>query len=508
MQFIDDFLNKITMYKLVLYSLVFLVLVAFTTTFIDTKAFPFSSIELLYSVVTFVFIAFVTNKIFSWAFDAPTNVESVYITAFILVLILDPKTASDSISYLIGVCLIAALSMVSKYILAIKRKHIFNPVAIAVVIATYTINESASWWIGTSHMTPFVFIVGFLIVRKIRRSDMVLSFVGAAFLTTIIAGFIKGTSFNPSVLYTLIAQTINQTLFLAVFMLTEPLTTPPTRGLRIIYGSIVGLLLIPTLHLAPEVALVLGNIFSYIVSPKDKLLLALSEKIRLATDTYEFSFPKPKSFVFTPGQYMEFTLPHRDPDGRGNRRYFTIASSPTENSIKLGLKFYPEPSSFKNKLLAMAPGEIVTASQCAGDFVLPKDTTKKLVFIAGGIGVTPFRSMIKYCLDRGEKRDIVILYSNRNSNDIAYREIFDEAKRQLGIETTYMLTDKGQVATDSYTRLGFLDGTIIEKEIPDYNERTFYISGPHSMVTLFEKMLHDLGVSKNKIKTDFFPGFA
>jgi ferredoxin-NADP reductase len=298
-----------------------------------------------------------------------------------------------------------------------------------------------------------------------------------------------------------------------LFMLTEPLTTPPTRAMRIAYGSIVGLLFLPALHVGslystPELALVLGNIFAYIVSPKEKLLLTLKEGLNIAKDTYDFCFTSDKKLSFVPGQYLEWTLAHRDPDSRGNRRYFTLASSPTEDTLRLGVKFYPEPSSFKNKLLFLKKGDTMIASQCAGEFVMPKDSNKKLVFIAGGIGVTPFRSMIKYCIDTNEKRDIVVLYSNKTAADIAYKEVFDEAEIKLSIKTLYPVTDKGQILSDPRMRAGFIDMVMIRTEIPDYKERTFYISGPHSMVTIFEKTLADMGVPKNQIKTDFFPGFA
>lgn len=511
MHFIDNVLNKITMYRLVLYTLIFLVLAAFPLSLF--KMLPFTPTELLYSIITILGVSFITNRLFAWAYKAPTNIESVYITALILVLIVTPKTALDPMLYLVNIAWVAAIAMASKYLLAVNKKHIFNPAAIAVVITTYTIGMSPSWWVGTTAMTPFVLFVGFLIVRKIRRTDLVLSFIFTTFAVALVMSLIKGIPFTALGVYKTLFNTTNQIIFLAVFMLTEPLTTPPVRILRIAYGCIVGLLFIPTLHLfsiyiTPELALVLGNIFSYLVSPKDKLILSLGEKIKVATDTYEFSFPKNNYFSYKPGQYMEWTLPHRDTDSRGNRRYFTLASSPTEDTVKLGIKFYPEPSSFKNKLLALKSGEIVTASQCAGDFILPKDTKKKLVFIAGGIGVTPFRSMIKYCLDSNERRDIVLLYSNKSVLDIAYKEIFDEAESKLGIKTLYALTDKDQIQNNANIRLGFIDGVFIEKEIPDFKERIFYVSGPHMMVDIFEKTLKNMGISGGAIKTDFFPGFA
>jgi len=302
-------------------------------------------------------------------------------------------------------------------------------------------------------------------------------------------------------------------LFFAFVMLTEPLTTPPTKMLRVGYGALVGLLFAPAIHVGvvystPELALLFGNIFSYSVSPKEKLILKLKEIIKVAADTYDFLFTSDRKFAFQPGQYMEWTLAHRDPDSRGNRRYFTIASSPTEEDVRIGVKFYPEPSSFKSKLAYINPGGAIVASQRAGDFVLPKDSRQKLVFIAGGIGVTPFRSMVQYLLDKNEKRSIVFLYSSKTVSDIAYKDIFDKARAKLGVKTVYVLTDSVQVPSDPEMRKGRIDTKMITEEIPDYKERTFYLSGPHSMVIAFKKTLQDAGVRRGRIKTDFFPGFA
>jgi ferredoxin-NADP reductase len=142
----------------------------------------------------------------------------------------------------------------------------------------------------------------------------------------------------------------------------------------------------------------------------------------------------------------------------------------------------------------MSPGQKIFASQLAGDFVLPKQEDKKLVFLAGGIGITPFRSMIKYLNDKGEKRDIVLLFSNKSPSDVVYREIFDEAKYRLDMRTNYIT--------------GIISRETISKEVPDYKERYFYISGPHAMVSAFEKTLGEMGVPKSHIKIDFFPGFV
>ena len=190
---------------------------------------------------------------------------------------------------------------------------------------------------------------------------------------------------------------------------------------------------------------------------------------------------------YRPGQYMEWTLGHSYPDNRGVRRYFTLASSPTKENYDWVLNFIPAPAVSRNNSLEMKDGDTIVASQLAGDFVLPKDKKKKLVFIAGGIGVTPFRSMIKYLVDIKEKRDIVLFYSNKTATDIVYEEVLSEASEELDIKTLYAITNP---KSSGYS--GHVNSQMIISEVPDYKERYFYISGPHAMIVGFQETLTNL----------------
>jgi ferredoxin-NADP reductase len=258
----------------------------------------------------------------------------------------------------------------------------------------------------------------------------------------------------------------------------------------------------------PELALVVGNIFSYLVSPKQKLILHLKEKISLAPGIYNFIFTSPEKLEFSAGQYIEWTLGHNKPDNRGNRRYFTIASSPTEKEIILGAKFYEPSSTFKKKLLAMPAGESVIISQLAGDFTLPKDVNQPVVFIAGGIGVTPFRSMVKYMLDTQQKRPATLFFSNRSYADIVYKDIFDQAEKELGMKVVYAVNDLKGAPVGWKGHVGFVDEALIKASLPEYNKAIFYVSGPHVMVDAFQKTLSKMGVPRTRVRTDFFPGYA
>ncbi len=504
MNFIDQLLNRITMYRLVLYYLIVLVLAAFVFGFFGIL--PYDPTAIAFSTVLILSVCAATNWVFAKIFEAATNIESVYITALILVLIINPITATDHNG--VGFLIFASVwAMASKYIFAIGKKHLFNPAAFAVALTALVLNEPATWWVGGNlALLPFVVVGGLLVVRKIQRFDLVASFTVVAFAT--ILATTNTTNYLTPITQTLLHSSF---FFLAFVMLTEPLTTPPNRMLRVLYGALVGFLFAPNIHvggfyLTPELALLAGNIFAYIVSPKGRYMLTLVGIEQMSTDVYDFIFKTDRSFNFKPGQYLEWTLSHHYPDDRGNRRYFTIASAPTEKDVRLGVKFYTPSSTFKRALAAMKPGDKLSASHLSGGFVLPKDPKKKLVFIAGGIGITPFRSMLQYLLDTKQKRNVVLLYSNKTAADVAYKPILDRAEAELGVKTLYALSNEKTQVPGMFN--GTIDAKLIAQEIPDYKERTFYLSGPHGMVDAFKHTLVEMGVSRFKIKSDFFPGLV
>lgn len=496
------------MYRLVLYVTAFLLAISFALSFFGVLSFnPFA---LLFSTLFLVGVCWIANELSSFCFNAPINTESFLITALILALIISPPSTPFDTAYFSLAIWASIWAMASKYVLAIRGKHLFNPAAFAVALTALTINQSASWWIGTRMLLPFVLISGLLIVKKLRRHDLVVSFLVFTLVSVIGVGIFQGNN-----LYTLVIKTLIDTplFFFAFVMLTEPLTAPQMRVERLSFGALVGLLFAPWVHIGsfystPELALLVGNIFTYVVSSKEKFMLTVKEQIVSAENTLDFVFKLNRPFAYKPGQYMEWTVAHKNPDNRGNRRYFTLASSPTEKDLRLGIKFYPKGSTYKQALGMSGPNDIIVASQLAGDFVLPTNPQEKLAFIAGGIGVTPFRSMIKYLTDINEKRSIIMLYSNNTVKDIAYTDVFNDAEKKLGIKTVYTLTDPKSVPTNWKGETGFVNAKMIQKYVPDYAERAFYLSGPQVAVSAFEKALQELGVHQSKIKKDFFPGFA
>jgi ferredoxin-NADP reductase len=258
----------------------------------------------------------------------------------------------------------------------------------------------------------------------------------------------------------------------------------------------------------PELALVIGNAFSYLVSPRQTLTLQLKRRAKLAPDILDFTFKPSQKLDFVPGQYMEFTLGHVHPDSRGNRRYFTLASSPTEGVVRLGVRFYEQGSSFKRTLYTMGGRGTMLAGSLAGDFTLPDDPERKLAFIAGGIGITPFRSMLKYLVDTRQRRDIVLLYANRTAQDIVYKDVLGEAEVALGTKVVYTLTDAAAIPRAWTGSRGRISEELLLQTMPDFSDRIFYLSGPPDMVRAHEQVLRKMGVPRSQIKKDFFPGLV
>lgn len=505
LRLIDSLLDRITMYRLLLYYLIFLLAVAFLLS--EAGSLHYSAYSVAFSAVYLTAVCWISSAVFAYDFDAPTNTESSLITALILALIISPVTTLAGALFMTAA---GGLAVASKYLLAIRKQHIFNPAAVAVVLTAWGAGQAASWWVGSAPMLPFVIAGGLLLARKVRRFQMILSFTATAYAATIVYTRLS----HGHVAGTLHQVTLSSALFfLAFVMLIEPATSPTTPKWQRSYGALIGLLFPPQVHLGsvygtPELALIIGNIFTYIVEPKVKLFPKLLRKTKLTTGIAEFIFTPNRKLAYLPGQYMEWTLPHPHSDSRGDRRYLTLASSPTEPEIRVGVRFYRNGSTYKKAMLQMSDDTPIVAAQLAGNFTLPKDQTLKLAFIAGGIGVTPYRSMLKYLLDKDEPRDITMLYSAKKADEIVYRDILDAARQRLDARITYCLTGGNKPGQDTGNyRYGYIDAKVIEREIPDYRERLFYISGSHDMVNGVRDALRELGVRRSRIKTDFFPGY-
>ena len=285
LRIVDDLLNQITMYRLLLYYLI--ALLAAAVVFSAAGILPYNAVDILASAGFLAALSWLWNALVSRVWKIPVNAESSLITALILALIITPGRSYESFLLLLSAGLIA---LASKYILAIRGKHVFNPAALGAVVVVFFFEQGATWWVGGNlPMLPFVLIGGVLVLRKLRHTDLALAFLGVAMLSILAPVVISGGELLPA----LKSALVNASLFFFAFvMLTEPQTTPPRRTGRILYGALVGLLFSPSIHVfsiyfTPELALVTGNVFSYLISPKFKAVLKLKEIREIAAGTYE-----------------------------------------------------------------------------------------------------------------------------------------------------------------------------------------------------------------------------
>ncbi len=201
---------------------------------------------------------------------------------------------------------------------------------------------------------------------------------------------------------------------------------------------------------------------------------------------------------------MDFTL-DTPLDNRGNRRTFTIASSPSEPEVHIGVKFYEPSSKFKQTLRALEPGATILAGQIAGDFILPDDPSQKLIFIAGGIGITPFRSMVQSLSKTNEQRDITVFYVVSDPTELSYLDILEQPMTSTIKVVTVLTAPEAPADWQGYH--GPLTTDIIAKETPDIRTHIFYLSGPQAMVQNYKAQLKRMGVPVRHIKTDYFSGY-
>lgn len=220
--------------------------------------------------------------------------------------------------------------------------------------------------------------------------------------------------------------------------------------------------------------------------------LTLTERIKETDDIESFIFDSDSEIAFIPGQYLRYTLPHEHPDNRGINRYFTIAAAPSEKNIRITTRFAEQSSSFKQALRRMKIGDTIEASNPGGAFTY-QDNATPAIFIAGGIGITPFRSMVREALLTNTKLPVTLLYS-ANENQFVFKELFNEYQNIRSTFSAHFIT-------------GRIDESILKEHTDTLVSSHFYISGPKPMVDSINKILTDTGVEKESIKLDFFPGY-
>lgn len=206
-------------------------------------------------------------------------------------------------------------------------------------------------------------------------------------------------------------------------------------------------------------------------------------------------------FDYKPGQYMVMELDVDDPEN-GNTRPLSIASSPSEDFLLFSTKISQTP--FKQKYNSLKIGDNVKLKGPMGIFVLKEDA-KEIVFLGGGIGITPFRDIIKYACDKKLPMKLILIYSNRTPDDIVYRgewPIFE--KQNPNLRVVHTITDS---ITGWTGRTGRINEAMIREFCNDVDNAMFYICGPPGMVTGLSELLKTMNVPQQNVKIEKFAGY-
>ena len=475
------------MYQSVIYSLLSLVAISLVSSLLGLISIPVLS--LLLSLGTILLVSVIVNSALSYMFGKPWRHESAIITGLILFFLLPPTA---TVFGLVGIALVAAFAQLSKYVLAYRGRHIFNPAAIAVVVSAGLGFVPAVWWVATPILTLPVIALGTFLLYRTNRLVMGYVFVGVSLVVLSIGSLARG---SLDVEQFIAFMTSYPILFLGFYMLTEPLTQAPRHSQRLLIAAGIAIaagaqLSIGTVFITPEIALVVGNLAGFVVGQRRAVRLRFVSKKLLAGNQVAYTFTPQNKLHFMPGQYLELTMPHSNPDLRGQRRMFTIASSPDDSQLRLITRQVAPLSTLKTAMDQLQKGTVIQATGIYGDFVLPKNKSEKLLYIAGGIGITPFLSHLQSMRLSGETRDIELLYFVSNIQDAV---AIDELEKSKSFGVTFAVINERPSLNN------------IKQYVKDIPSRVCYVSGPPAMIDTTKSALKQLNAQR--IITDQFDGY-
>jgi glycine betaine catabolism B len=491
---LDRVTGYLTMYKLVLVLLGALAVISII--FAALGLLSFGWLDLLTSALVAIAATVVSSWLFALPFRVKTHPDSAFITGLLIFFVLPPGIANLGWIALAGV-----IASASKFILAWRGRHIFNPVAVGAFVVSI-LGLYSGWWLATAIMLPFVAIASFLVLYRTRRITMGVVFIVVA--TVILT--VRTGDLATGLQFALVSQAL---VFFAGFMLSEPLTLPPRRWQVLLEAVVVAAVFsipfsIGIVSSTPQLALLVGNVIAFAFGQRRAVVLELTGSRQLTPSTWEFAFRPRRPVRFAPGQFIELTVPHPKADFRGSRRVFSISSSPADDTLTVAMTMDPErPSSFKRALTTLAPGATVRATGIGGDFLLPTDPSVKTLLVAGGIGITPFSSQLAHAASSGSTRDVVVVYAVRETADVAYAEVLEGS----GAKVVLVAPEAPDVLPLNwhYAGSGRITRDLLAASVPDIATRTAFVSGSPALVEDVRRMLTKLG--SKRVVTDYFSGY-
>jgi ferredoxin-NADP reductase len=228
---------------------------------------------------------------------------------------------------------------------------------------------------------------------------------------------------------------------------------------------------------------------------------------QIAHDTMAFHFDKPKGYEFRAGQAMDITL--LDPpetDAEGNIRTFSIASPPFENSLTVATRM--RDTAFKRVLKGVTLGIAVKIDRPSGSLTLHKNASKPAVFLAGGIGITPFLSIVRQASHDKLSHELNLFYSNRRPEDAPFLGTLtglQETNPHFHFVPTMTQAEKSHLTWSGET--GFINDKMLTKSVPNLRGPIYYIAGPPAMVGAMRQMLVSAGADEDDIRSEEFSGY-
>ena len=233
----------------------------------------------------------------------------------------------------------------------------------------------------------------------------------------------------------------------------------------------------------------------------------LLRREEVAESTMSFYFDKPAGFEFKPGQYLDCSL--LDPpetDAEGNIRTFSIASAPAEKDLMVATRM--RDTAFKRVLKTMPLGSQIKIDGPLGSFTLHSNASRPAVFLAGGIGITPFRSMIVNVARQGFTRRVTLFYSNRRPEDCAFLEELQKiGSGSKNYQTIYAMTKMEKSERAWHGETHHIDKAMLVRFVPDVTAPIYYIAGPPALVTAMKETLTGAGVNEDDIRSEDFAGY-
>jgi ferredoxin-NADP reductase len=233
----------------------------------------------------------------------------------------------------------------------------------------------------------------------------------------------------------------------------------------------------------------------------------LISKRDIAEGTIEFTFERPAGFEYQAGQTIDLTLiDPKETDEEGNSRTFSLVSAPHEPVLKIATRM--RDTAFKRALKEMEPGTELSLDGPFGSFLLHENTAREAVFLSGGIGITPFHSIISDAANRKLAHKIYLFYSNRRPEDTAFLDELQAYEREdpnFSFIATMTNMELSKMPWSGET--GYIDAAMIHRHLPPDSTAIYYLAGPQAMVAAMRKALNGMGVSNDDIRFEEFAGY-